>query len=101
VAGGVLAALVAWQAGRYLFGPPDLAHLMPRPPDGTRFALPLNVGADGVLLAWPIGAAFMFFLLTVVTHVTRRAAVSRAADQLDPSAFGATRYQPADQPPQH
>lgn len=101
VVGGVLAAVVAWQAGRHLFGPADLAHLTPRPPDGTRFALPLNVGADGVLLAWPIGAAFMFFVLTTVTHVTRRAAVRRAAGELDPSAFGATRYLPADQPPQH
>ncbi len=87
-AGAVLASVVTWQLGRHVFGPADLAHLTPRPADGVPFHLPLTVGAQGMLLAWPIGAGFAFFLLSTVTHVAGRARTQRlesspAVDSLD------------------
>jgi hypothetical protein len=58
--GGVLAGLAAWLVGEGTGPlPPDSARL----PSGTRLSAPLEIGAHGVLLAWPIAAVAVVLAL--------------------------------------
>jgi hypothetical protein len=60
VAGGLLAAAVAWRTG-LLLSPPTVAESLADVPAGERFDGPLRLSAVGVLLAWPMTAVITFF----------------------------------------
>jgi len=62
VAGGFLAAVVAWRTG-VLLGPPSVAESLHTVPTGERFDGPLEISAPGVLLAWPTAAVISFFAI--------------------------------------
>ncbi|MCI0688755.1 MAG: hypothetical protein L0Y54_16190 [Sporichthyaceae bacterium] len=64
LAAGYLAARLAAYVGGWL-GPDALStHL--GEPDGTRFLLPLQLRATGVMLLWPIAALLVYLALTLL-----------------------------------
>ncbi|MFI9149068.1 AAA family ATPase [Streptomyces sp. NPDC053367] len=64
--GGLLGSLLAWRLGMWL-GPADdvLAHAK-EVGKGVTFSAPLELGAKGALLAWPIGALLVHLGLTAL-----------------------------------
>jgi hypothetical protein len=61
--GGLLGAVVTWQVGE-LLGPGEAAETARRLADGTVFEGPLELGAKGVLFAWPMVSVIAYFGLT-------------------------------------
>ncbi|MEU3250500.1 AAA family ATPase [Streptomyces sp. NPDC006997] len=64
--GGLLGALLAWRVGVWL-GPSD--DVLGRAKDvgqGVTFSAPLELGAKGALLAWPVGALLVHLGLTAL-----------------------------------
>lgn len=64
VAGGFLAAVVAWRFG-HLLGPGPLAGRVHAAADGATLDAPLNLHAKAALFGWPIAATMVFVALTV------------------------------------
>jgi hypothetical protein len=64
--GGLLGSLLAWRLGMWL-GPADdvLAHAK-EVGKGVTFSAPLELGAKGALLAWPVGALLVHLGLTAL-----------------------------------
>ncbi|MGZ4638512.1 MAG: hypothetical protein ACXV2J_05565 [Actinomycetes bacterium] len=62
-AGGLLGAVVAWRLGVHL-GPGGARDTAKGLADGTRFDGPLQLGARGVLFAWPLASVVAYFALT-------------------------------------
>lgn len=67
-ASGLLASIVAWLTGEFL-GRADLAALAASSPDGAILLAPLEMRMTADLLAWPIVAAGLVTLATVVDWV--------------------------------
>jgi hypothetical protein len=65
-AGGAVASLATWLVG-WSAGPRDLPPDPARLAPGTRLSGPLEIGAHGVLLAWPIAAVGVLLALLVGT----------------------------------
>lgn len=63
--GGILGSLVAWRVGVWL-GPGPLAPRVAGAADGTELTAPLELAAKAALLAWPIAAVFVVFLLALI-----------------------------------
>ncbi len=63
--GGFLGSVIAWRVGVWL-GPGALESRVDGVPDGTQIAAPLTLAAKAALLAWPIAAVSVVFLLALV-----------------------------------
>ena len=94
VVGGVLGSVLAMYLGHWWGpGPVDpgaAAHL----PAGTRVAMPLWIGAKGVLLAWPLGSALAWLIPAAAVRAAERR--HRELDAASPTADAPAVTGPAD-----
>jgi hypothetical protein len=70
VAGGALAALIAWRTGVFLGRVPDPIAASASAAVGTTLPVSLKLRATGVLLAWAIGALGVFLTATIASRET-------------------------------
>lgn len=66
-AAGVAGSIVGWQLGA-LLGPDPIAGTLDDIADGTRLDFPLEVGATGLLFAWPIAGVATVVVMCLLNH---------------------------------
>ncbi|MGW4437451.1 AAA family ATPase [Streptomyces sp. NPDC004596] len=64
--GGLLASLLAWRLGVWLGPEPDVIAHAKAVGKGVTFPAPLDLGAKGALLAWPLAALLVHLGLTAL-----------------------------------
>ncbi|GGL84734.1 hypothetical protein GCM10010129_30600 [Streptomyces fumigatiscleroticus] len=65
-AGGLLASLLAWRLGMWLGPTKDVLAHAKEVGKGVTFSAPLELGAKGALLAWPVAALLVHLGLTAL-----------------------------------